>query len=231
MTMSDNSKLADERVLYETLDRLSRNTKRVAPTAPWIIQALLVAFAIALICLALKLLVKYLSKKRKSSKRFERSVEGTPDIANQSALNEETGMKTRTRGSHNICSKHKRKKPPAVSLYQLRQKQSPSSSSNRLKHISTLQAMSRLHTGAPNNESPARSNQDNEPSTSPLDVSQRSSETEEVSQASRVEESQVNNQETDKSTENLPAQEQPPEQATTEQEQELQAREKSDKVR
>lgn len=191
--MSENSKLADERALYEAFDRMSKNTKRVTPSAPRIIQLLLVAVAIALICLAVKLLVKYLSTKRKSSKRLDRSLELTPDIANRSATSndEETGMKTRTRGSHNISSKHKRKKPPAVSLYQIRQKQSPGSSSshNRLKHISMSQAMSRLRTRTTDNESPARSNQDDEPTTSPVDVSQRSSETEEVSQISRAEES------------------------------------------
>lgn len=206
--MTDPAKLAETRALYENLDRMSRNTKRVNPSAPWIIPALLTAVAIVgLFCLAVKLIAKYLLSKRKIAKRFDRGSSESPSSneANRVSRDDQTSISTatpRTCGPlTNISSKHQRTKPPPVSLYQMKQKKSPGSSSSGSKiKLATLQVglLRAAHTRGGSDKGRAQTSSDenshNDPGSSPVDMSQRSSDTEEVSHMSPLDDSQAANE-------------------------------------
>lgn len=137
----------EARALASALDKLTRNPKRVAPTAPWIIPATMIFVSLfALICLVIKLFMNYLNSKSNKTKKFGLSEQSSPDIPttpeDQASIATTTIMKTR--GSIGLSSKRKRNRPQPVSLYQMKQKQSPGTSSSKNKsHKAAMKAMSR----------------------------------------------------------------------------------------
>lgn len=203
--MSDPAKLAETRALYENLDRMSRNTKRVNPSAPWIIPALITAVVIAgLFCLAVKLIAKYILSKQKTVERFDRGSSESPshgNAANRASRDDQNSISTATPKTcgplTNMSSKHQRAKPPPVSLYQMKQKKSPGSSSGNKIKLATLQVglLRAAHNRGGGDKGRSRTSSDensnNGPGSSPVDMSQRSSDTEEVSQMSPLDDSQA----------------------------------------
>lgn len=144
--MTDQARLNEARVLAATLDRLTRHPKRVSPSAPWIIPATMIVVAIfALVSLAIKLMMNYLNKKNEKTKDFNHSHASSPDIP--TTPEDQTSMATtasmKTRGSLAMSSRRHRSKPPPVSLYQIKQKQSPGSSSKSKTHRAAMKAISR----------------------------------------------------------------------------------------
>lgn len=205
--MTDRSKLAEARAVYENFDRISRNTRRVTPSAPWIIPALLTAVAIAgIFCLAVKLIAKYLLSKRKTVKRFDRGARSdspsSGSAANRASRGDQTSVSTATPRPcgplTNMTTKHQRSKPPPVSLYQMKQKKSPGSSSGSKIKLATLQVgLLRAAHGRSGGGDQGRAqtssddNSNNDPGSSPVDMSQRSSDTEEISHMSPLDDSQA----------------------------------------
>lgn len=146
MYMTDQQR-AEARVLAATLDKLTRNPKRFTPSAPWIIPATMIFVTLfALICLVIKLFMNYLNSKNNKTKKFGLSEQSSPDIP--TTPEDQTSMATtasmKTRGSLRLNQKQRKNRPQAVSLYQMKQKQSPGSSSSKSKtHKAALKAMSR----------------------------------------------------------------------------------------
>lgn len=149
MYMTDHQKLAEARALSIALDKLTRNPRKVTPSAPIIIPALMVFVALfAIISIVIKLFMNYLNRKQQNTKTFALSETSSPEIPNtpehdQASMATTASMKTR--GSLRHSSKRRRNKPPPVSLYQIKQMQSPGSatSSKSKQHRAALKAMSR----------------------------------------------------------------------------------------
>lgn len=200
MSMTDQARLAEVRALSATLDRLTRNPKRISPTAPWIIPATMIVVAVfALICLAIKLIMNYLNSKHEKTKDFEHSHTSSPEIPttpeDQASMATTASMKTR--GSLGVGSRRQhRSKPPPVSLYQIKQKQSPGSSASKSKtHKAAMKAISRAakaeanrsfsrdSSRQPNDGSDDNSN--NIGDNSPTNLSQRSDDTDEIQAVSQ----------------------------------------------
>lgn len=145
--MSDQARLNEARALAVTLDRLVRHPKRISPTAPWIIPAtMIVVAAFALICIVIKLIMNYLQSKNGRSKDLDRPHTSSPDLP--STPEDQTSMATtasmRTRKSIRMTSnRHYKNNLPPVSLYQLKQRQSPGSSSKSKTHKAAMKALSR----------------------------------------------------------------------------------------
>lgn len=183
-------RLAEARALFVSLDRIARNPKKFSPSAPWVIPAIMVAVGlVAIICLAIKLIMKYIVAK-KDTKSFESSQANSPDLP--TTPEDQTSMATtasmKTRGSVGLNSKQRKRKHPPVSLYQLRQKQSPCSSSTR--HKAVAKAMSKAARAEANkslSRDSSRQNQDNsddndERDHSPGGISQDSDDSVELAQ-------------------------------------------------
>lgn len=88
----------------------------------------------------------YLNSKNNKTKKFGMSEQSSPDIP--TTPEDQTSMATtasmKTRGSLRLSQKQRKNRPQAVSLYQMKQKQSPGSSSSKSKtHKAALKAMSR----------------------------------------------------------------------------------------
>lgn len=133
-----------------TLDRLTRNPRRFSPSAPWIIPAVMIVVCVfAVICLAVKLMMSYLHSRNERSKTFGRPHGSSPDIpttpeADQTSMATTASM--RTKGSLGLSTRrYHRNRPPTVSLYQMKQKQSPGSAtkSSSRAHRAAMKAMSR----------------------------------------------------------------------------------------
>lgn len=146
MHMTDTQRLAEARALAASLDKLTRVPRRFTPRAPEIIPATMIIVTLfALVCLVIKLFMNYLSSKNGKSKTFSSSQASSPDIPttpeDQASMATTASMKTR--GSLRHSSK-RRNKPPPVSLYQMKQKQSPGSSTTKSKtHKAAMKAISR----------------------------------------------------------------------------------------
>lgn len=144
--MTDHQR-AEARALAATLDRLTRNPKRITPSAPWIIPATMIFVTLfALVCLVIKLFMNYLNSKNNKTKKFGLSEQSSPDIP--TSPEDQTSMATtasmKTRGSLRLNQKQRKNRPQAVSLYQMKQKQSPGSSNSKSKtHKAALKAISR----------------------------------------------------------------------------------------
>lgn len=147
--MTDNqSRLYEARAAAALLDKLSRNPRRFSPSAPWIIPATMIIVCVfALICLAVKLIMNYLNSRSQETKTFGRSHGSSPDIP--TTPEDQTSMATtasmKTRGSLGLSSRrnHRNKLPP-VSLYQIKQKQSPGSATKSSKsNRAAMKAVSR----------------------------------------------------------------------------------------
>lgn len=147
MTTDQSSRLTELRASYLAFDRLNRNPKRISPSAPWVIPAtMVVVCAFALICLAVKLIVNYLNSKNHKSKTFSHPHADSPDIPttpDQDQASMATTASMKTRGGSLRLHRLDRAKPPPVSLYQLRQRQSPGSSVKSKTHRAAMKAMSR----------------------------------------------------------------------------------------
>lgn len=194
MSMTDQARMAEARQLAATLDRMTRNPRRFAPSAPWIIPATMVVVAVfALICLAIKLIMNYINSKNEKSKTFGLSHASSPDIPttpeDQASMATTASMKTR--GSLGINSKRRnpRNRPPPVSLYQIKQKQSPGSSVTKSKsHKTAMKAMSRAAKAEANrglssrdiSRQPDDNSEENNDDNSPTNISQRSDDTDEI---------------------------------------------------
>lgn len=184
----------EARALAVALDKLTRNPKRIAPTAPWIIPATMIFVTIfALVCLVIKLFLNYLNSKSGKTKKFGLSEASSPDIPttpeDQASMATTASMKTR--GSMRVSSKHRRNKPQPVSLYQMKQKQSPGSSSPKKKsHKAALKAMSRAAKAEANRslsrdstrqvDDGSDDNMNNGDQNSPTNLSQHSDDTDEI---------------------------------------------------
>lgn len=190
MSKMSEQKLAEARALYVSLDRIARNPKRFSPSAPWVIPAIMIAVgSVAIICLAIKLIMKYIIAKKEtnslgSSQADSPELPTTPE--DQTSMATTASMKTRGSVSHN--SKRSASKHPPLSLYQMRQKQSPSSSSTR--HKAVAKAMSKAARAEANkslSKDSSKQNQDasdnDERENSPGGISQASDDTEEVIQS------------------------------------------------
>lgn len=145
--MTDQQRLAEARALAVSLDKLTRSPKKFTPTAPWIIPATMIFVTLfALICLVIKLFMNYLSAKNNKSKSFGLPVACSPDLPTTPAEDQASMATTasmKTRGSLRRSSRRKNK-PPPVSLYQIKQKQSPGSSATKSKtHKAAMKAISR----------------------------------------------------------------------------------------
>lgn len=193
MYMTDQQKLAEARAMVATLDKLTRSPKRVTPSAPMIIPATMIFVLIfAMICLVVKLFMNYLHSKHEKAKKFGMSGSISPDIPttpeDQASMATTASMKTR--GSLRISSKGRRTKPQPVSLYQIKQKQSPGSSSTKSKsHKAALKAMSRAAKAEANRSLSRDSTRQaddgsddnmNNDSSSPANLSQHSDDTDEI---------------------------------------------------
>lgn len=193
--MTDNqNRLSELRALAATYEKLTRSPRRFSPSAPWIIPAtMIVVCAFALICLAIKLIVNYLNSKTEKTKTFGRPHGSSPDIP--TTPEDQTSMATtasmKTRGSLGLSSRrHHRSKPPPVSLYQIRQKQSPGSAAKSSKaQRAAMKAMSRAARAEANRSRDSSRQQDdgsddnsnNADANSP-NLSQRSVDTDEMQQ-------------------------------------------------
>jgi len=145
--MSEQARLNEARALMVSLDRMVRNPKRITPSAPWIIPAIMIVVAMfALICIVIKLIMNYLQSKHQSSKNLDRPHSGSPGLP--TTPEDETSMATtasmKTRGSLRIsATRHHKERHPPVSLYQMKQKQSPSSTTKSKTHKAAMKALSR----------------------------------------------------------------------------------------
>lgn len=145
--MTDQQRLAEARALSISLDKLSRSSRRVSPSAPWIIPATMIVVTLfAFICLVLKLLMNYLNSKQNKSDEYGMSETSSPEIPttpdDQASMATTASMKTRS--SLRNSSRRKRNKLPPVSLYQMKPKQSPSSTNSKSKtHRAAMKAISR----------------------------------------------------------------------------------------
>lgn len=149
--MTDQNKLAEVRALAAHMNRLTRDsTRKVSPSAPAIIPiTMIIVTLFALITLLIKLFMHYMKKRAP----FGPSGASSPDIP--TTPEDQTSMATtasmKTRGSLRINPERKKNKPPPVSLYQIKQKQSPSSSSSRSKaHRAAMKAIARAAKAEPN---------------------------------------------------------------------------------
>lgn len=145
MYVTDQSKLAEARALAAALHKVTRDSRRVYPSAPIIIPATMIIVALfAIITLLIKLFMKYMSKKEIKSK-FGPSGASSPDIP--TTPEDQTSMATtasmKTRGSLRINPDRRRNKPPPVSLYQMKQKHSPGSSTQKKSHKAAMKAIAR----------------------------------------------------------------------------------------
>lgn len=188
--MSDQARLNEARALVATLDRLVRHPKKISPTAPWIIPATMIVVAVfALVCIVIKLIMNYLQSRNGQSKNLTRQHNTSPDLP--TTPEDQTSMATtasmKTRGSLKLSSgQHLKSKPPPVSLYQMRQKQSPSSKFKT--HKSAMKALSRAARAEANrsmNRDNSRQQDDNDDDNSNRDenspnLSQRSDDTDEI---------------------------------------------------
>lgn len=197
--MTDSARLLEARALTATLDKLSRNPKRFSPSAPWIIPATMIVVAIfALICLAIKLIMNYLHSRNETTKDFKHSHGSSPDIPttpeDQASMATTASMKTRNSLGLSGRRQH-RGRPPPVSLYQIKQKQSPGSAGSKTKiSKAALKAMARGAKAEANSRNLSRDkdrqndddgsddNSNNVGDNSP-NLSQRSDDTDEVTQA------------------------------------------------
>lgn len=147
MTQDHNGRVAELRASYAALDRLTRNPRRFTPSAPWIIPAtMVVVCAFALICLAVKLIMNYLNSKNQKSKSFSSPHSDSPDIPttpDQDQASMATTASMKTRGGSLRLHRQLKSRPPPVSLYQMKQKQSPGSSVKSKSHRAAMKAMSR----------------------------------------------------------------------------------------
>lgn len=137
MYMTDHQKLAEARVMAIQMDKLARSGRRISPSAPIIIPILLIIVSLfALICLLIKLFMIMKGKKNDQTKPFRPSSASSPDIPttpehDQSSMATTASMKTR--GSLRLNPDRRKQKLPPVSLYQMKAKQSPGSTSKTNK--------------------------------------------------------------------------------------------------
>lgn len=187
--MSDD-RIAEARALYASLDRMTRNPKRITPSAPVVIPAIMIAVcSVALICILIKLIMKFVVAKRATTS-LGSSQANSPDIP--TTPEDQTSMATtasmKTRGSLAIHSQQRKSKPAPVSLYQIRQKQSPTTSAT--KHKAMAKAMSKAARAEANKSLSKDSNRQNQDTSdnderenSPGGISQNSDDTDEVVQS------------------------------------------------
>lgn len=146
MSTDQISRLNEARALAATLDKLSRSPKRFSPSAPWIIPVVMVIVcSFALVCIAIKLIMNYLNSKSQKTKAFGRSPD-IPTTPDQDQTSMATTASMKTRGSLRLNpTRQLKSRPPPVSLYQCKQKQSPGSSviSRSKAHRAAMKAMSR----------------------------------------------------------------------------------------
>lgn len=193
MYMTDQQRLAEARALTASLDRLTRMPKRFSPTAPWIIPATMIVVAVfAIVCFVIKLLMSYLSSKQEKSRKFGISSTSSPELPttpeDQASMATTASMKTR--GSLRASSRARRSKPPPVSLYQIKQMQSPgTSSSSKSKSKAAMRAISKAARAEANRSISRDSTRqvdddsddaNNVPDNSPTDISQHSDDTDEI---------------------------------------------------
>lgn len=146
--MTTEQRLNEARAAAATLDRMTRQPKRILATAPWIIPATMILVTLfAVICFAIRLIINYLNSRNSKSKNYGLSEASSPDLP--TTPEDQTSMATtasmKTRSSLRNSSKRRKNKPPPVSLYQIKQMQSPGSiSSNKSKtHKAAMKAVSR----------------------------------------------------------------------------------------
>lgn len=124
MYMTDQERLAEARALAITWDKLTRSPKRVTPSAPWIIPAMMVFVTLfAFICLVIKLFMNYLNSKNDKSKELET---GSPNIASSTPADQVSMATTatmRTRSSIRRQSRRTRNRAPVITPYQLKEQQ------------------------------------------------------------------------------------------------------------
>jgi len=193
MYMTDQQRLAEARAVTYQLEKLSRNPRKFAPTAPWIIPALMVIVTLfAFICLVIKLFINYLNSKHHKTKNFGLSEASSPDIPttpeDQASMATTASMKTR--GSLRLSSNRRRSKPPPVSLYQMKQKQSPGSATKVKSHKAAMKVMSRAAKAEANRSLSREStrqvddgsddNMNVDADNSPTNLSQHSDDTDEI---------------------------------------------------
>ena len=146
MSTDQSSRLNEARALAASLERLTRSPKRFSPSAPWIIPAIMVVVGtFALVCIAIKLIMNYLNSKNQKTKTFGRSPD-IPTTPDQDQTSMATTASMKTRGSLRLNpTRQLKSRPPPVSLYQCKQKQSPGSGviSRSKAHRAAMKAMSR----------------------------------------------------------------------------------------
>lgn len=159
MHMTDQQRLDQARTLALTLDKLTRSPKRISPSAPLIIPILMITVALfALICLVVKLIMNYLKSKNKTSQKFGPGDACSPDLPTTPEL-DQTSLATtasmKTRGSLRQGSKNRRNKLPPVSLYQMKQTQSPKTptTTSKLRSKGAMRALAKASRSDPNRSS------------------------------------------------------------------------------
>lgn len=194
MHMTNQQRLDEARSLAWTLDKLSRSPKNFSPSAPIIIPILMVVVALfAVICLVIKIFMNYLNSKNKKTQKFGIGEPCSPDLpttpeVDQTSLATTASMKTR--GSLRLQTARRNKLPP-VSLYQMKQKQSPrASTTTKLRSKGAMRAMAKASKADPNRSSSrdsARQDDDNsdlninnDGGDSPTNLSQRSFDSDEI---------------------------------------------------
>lgn len=105
------------------------------------------------ICLAIKVFIHYFGSKHSKSKKIGDSITSSPEIP--TTPEDQTSMATtasmKTRGSLRMSHKDRKAKPMPVSLYQMKQKQSPGSSgSKNRQHKAAMKAIARAAKSEPN---------------------------------------------------------------------------------
>lgn len=189
--MTDQHKLAEARAMAATVDRLTRESRRVSPSAPAIIPiTMIVVMLFTLISLLIKLFMNYMNRRHDKARKFGPSGASSPDIP--TTPEDQTSMATtasmKTRGSLRVNPDRRKTKPPPVSLYQIKQKHSPGSASSKSKaHRAAMKSLSRAARTEPNrsrdrenNDNGSDDNGNNNGTSSPGNLSQQSDDTEKM---------------------------------------------------
>lgn len=193
MHMTDYQKLAEAKTMAIQMDKLARTARKFSPTAPVIIPLLLIFVTLfAVICILIKLLKKLKGKNQEKENKFRPSNASSPDIPttpehDQSSMATTASMKTR--GSLRLNpDRRKQQKLPPVSLYQMKAKQSPGSSSKTNR--AAMKALARSARAEANRsisrdstrqmEDNSDDNGNNNGDASPGNMSQRSDDTDDL---------------------------------------------------
>lgn len=193
--MTPQEKQEHARSLTIALDKLSRSPKRFSPSAPFIIPLLMVVVSLfAIVCFLIKHLMRYMKTKDENDPKsiFKTSGTSSPEIPttpNEDRASMATTASMKTRGSLRLNpNRQKSSKPPAVSLYQMKQTQSPGSSNTKSKsNRAARKAIARAARSEANRNSSrdSREIEDNSDDNrngdnSPVDLSQHSDDTDEI---------------------------------------------------